>query len=212
MGDQIGKLGPAVGSRWKGKMIYRAYQKFVHNPKSEHQLLVRARFTLLAQLSAIFYQAAKLGFFDLGRQRQETEGNCFVSKNYPNVTGTAPDNVSIDPSKIDVSWGHLTGVVFSSSIGTSTPGTLTVTVTDVQDGIGDGSAEDNIYVFAYCPDAQNGILSAAARRTDGATLSVRYPSSWSGLEVHVYGFVVGGTAKTMGEASKSEYIGHAELG
>ena len=25
MGDQIGKLGPAVGSRWKGKMIYRAY-------------------------------------------------------------------------------------------------------------------------------------------------------------------------------------------
>ena len=212
MGDQIGKLGPAVGSRWKGKMIYRAYQKFVHDPKSEHQQLVRARFTLLTQLGRTFYQAAKLGFFDLARQRQETEGNCFVSKNYPNVTGTTPDNVSIDPTKIMVSLGNLPGVVFSSSIGTSTPGTLTVTVTDVMSGVMDASDEDNIYVFAYCPDAGNGVLSAPARRTDGATLSVRYPSSWSGLEVHVYGFVLGGIAKTMGVASNSEYVGHAELG
>jgi hypothetical protein len=111
-----------------------------------------------------------------------------------------------------VSLGNLPGVVFSSSIGTSTPGTLTVTVTDVMSGVMDASDEDNIYVFAYCPDAGNGVLSAPARRTDGATLSVRYPSSWSGLEVHVYGFVMGGIAKTMGVASNSEYVGHAELG
>ena len=42
---------------------------------------------------------------------------------------------------------------------------------------------------------------------DGATLTVRYPNSWSGLEVHVYGFVVAPS----GKASQSEYIGHAEL-
>ena len=56
--------------------------------------------------------------------------------------------------------------------------------------------------------AASGVLSAPARRTDGATLSVRYPNSWSGLEVHVYGFVV----NSENRASRSEYVGHAELG
>lgn len=211
MGDQIGKLGTAVGRRWKRKMIYSAYQGKVRNPKSESQQLVRARFTLLVQLSIVFHNALKLGFFNMGKQRQATEANCFVNMNYGNVTGSAPDNVSIDPSKITVSRGHLTGVVFSSTIGTSTPGTVTVTVTDINANIGQANSEDSIYCFVYCPDAQAGCLSAAAKRTDGATLSVRYPSSWSGLEVHVYGFVIGSTAETMGVASPSEYIGHAEL-
>ncbi len=32
MGIQIGKLGPAVGSMWKGKNVYRSYNPFVKPP------------------------------------------------------------------------------------------------------------------------------------------------------------------------------------
>ena len=203
----FGKAGDKVYSKLFGYQIERQYAK-PSNPRTEKQQLVRARFNLLVQLATIFSTACNLGLKRSSYNSKMFPANKFVSLNYPNVTGTAPDNVSIDPSKIGCSDGNLTGVVFSSTIGTATPGTVTITVTDVQSDIGNASAEDSIYCFVYCPDAQNGILSAAARRTDGATLSVRYPNSWSGLEVHVYGFVINDEYR----ASRSEYIGHAELG
>ena len=49
LGDQIGKLGTAVGRKWKRKMVYSAYQGKVKNPNTEEQQLVRARFALLGQ-------------------------------------------------------------------------------------------------------------------------------------------------------------------
>ena len=206
-----GSAGSKTFSVLFGNQVIKERQgkrKFTPN---EAQAVAQARLTLLSQLASIFDPALQLGFAKRAQGRMFA-ANLFVKMNYCNVTGTAPDNVSIDPSKIVCADGNLTGVVFSSSIGTATPGTVTVTVSDVMADVYKSSPEDSIYVFVYCPDAQNGILSAAARRTDGATLSVRYPNSWSGLEVHVYGFVIGGARKTKGKASDSEYIGHAELG
>ncbi len=49
MGIQIGKLGPAVGSMWKGKNVYRSYNPFVKPPptllgsKSRELLFLPAR-------------------------------------------------------------------------------------------------------------------------------------------------------------------------
>ena len=203
----FGKAGDKVYTKLFGYQIERQYAK-PSNPRTEKQQLTRARFNLLVQLATIFNAACSLGLKRVAYNSKMFPANKFVSLNYPNVNGTAPDNVSIDPSKVVCADGNLTGVVFSSSIGTATPGTITVSVTDINAGIGNSSAEDNIHCFVYCPDAQAGILSAAAKRVDGATLSVRYPSSWSGLEVHVYGFVVNDENR----ASNSEYIGHAELG
>ncbi len=203
----FGKAGDKVYTKLFGYQIERQYAK-PSNPRTEKQQLTRARFNLLVQLATIFSTAANIGLKRVAYNGKMFPANKFVSLNYPNVTGTTPDNVSIDPTKIVTADGNLTGVVFSSTIGTSTPGTITMTVTDVNAGIGNASDEDNIYCFAYCPDAGNGVLSAPARRTDGATLSVRYPTSWSGLEVHVYGFVV----NSENRASRSEYVGHAELG
>ena len=49
MGVQVGKLGPAVGSMWKGRNIFRAYNPFVKNPRTEKQQLQRARFSVIAK-------------------------------------------------------------------------------------------------------------------------------------------------------------------
>lgn len=206
-----GKVGANVFSKLFGQQIIREYAK-PSNPNTEKQQLVRARFLFMTKLSSVFEQSSLLAMKSRANSNGMFPNNMFFALNYKNITGTTPDNVSIDPTKILVSDGNLPGVVFSSTIGTATPGTLTVTVTDVQATAPRASDEDNIYVVAYCPDADMAIMSAPARRTDGATLSVRYPAGWSGLEVQVYGFVMGGLEKTNGKASRSEYIGHAELG
>ena len=208
-----GSAGSKTFSVLFGNQVIKERQgkrKFTPN---EAQAVAQARFALLVHMADAFEPALELGYARAARGRMFTR-NMFTRENYGNVTGTTPDNVHIDPTKIRISKGNLPGVVFSSAIGTSTPGTVTVSVTDVN-LVGKATDEDNIYVLVYCPDALKygaGILSAPARRTEGATLSVRYPMSWSGLEVHVYGFVMGGGKKTKGKASESEYVGHAELG
>lgn len=203
-----GKVGNLVGYSIYGKQAFRAYQPVVRNPKSAAQTVQRAKIALLTGVSIVFRAAARLGFTDEARARGCSAVNYFVHMNYPNVTGTTYDNVSIDPSRIVCAKGNVPGVTFSSSISTTTPGRVVMTVTDVNAEVEGASDEDNIYCFVYCPDAGTGILSAPARRTDGATLSVTYPSGWSGLEVHVYGFVV----NPENASSNSEYVGHAEIG
>lgn len=186
-----GKLGNSVGYILYGQQMFRAYvgKGEVSNPRTNAQLTQRSKITLLTGLSVVFRNAARLGFGDEAQSRGCSAVNYFVHKNYPNVTGTTPETVSIDPDRIVVAQGSVPGVVFSSTIGTSTPGTITISVTDAQSQVDGASSDDVIYVFAYCPDAGTGILSAPATRADGASLSVRYPTSWSGLEVHVYGWV-----------------------
>lgn len=208
-----GRLGGFVYKKDAfGEQVISIYKGKPRDPKTESQQLTRSKLGLLSSLGHIFLPATRLGLKTYGAENKIFPSNAFFKLNYGNLTGTAPDNVSIDPSKIVCAWGNLTGVVFSSTIGTSTPGTLTVSVTDINAEVFDASSNDSIYCFVFCPDAKAGVLSAAAHRTDGATLSVRYPNSWSGLEVHVYGFVIGGSDETIGTASQSEYIGHAELG
>lgn len=205
-----GKLGNSVGYTLYGQQMFRAYvgKGEIVNPKSAAQMLQRAKIKALTATSIIFRAAAVLGFKDEARSRGCSAVNFFVHENYPMVTGTTPETVIIDPSRISCSRGNVPGVVFSSSFGTSTPGTLAVTVTYGNEHAEGASTDDNVYVILFCPDAGTSTLSAPARRSDGATLNIRYPESWSGLEVHAYGFVV----NEDGKSSNSEYIGHAELG
>lgn len=205
-----GKLGNSVGYTLYGQQMFRAYvgKGEVTNPKSAAQMVQRAKIALLTGISVVFRAAARLGFTDEARARGCSAVNFFVHQNYRSVTGTTYDNVSIDPSRIVCAKGNVPPVVFNSTISTSTPGAITMTVSDVNAQVDGASDEDNIYCFAYCPDAGAGILSAPARRTEGATMIIRYPNGWSGLEVHVYGFVV----NLENASSNSQYVGHAELG
>lgn len=205
-----GKLGNSVGYTLYGQQMFRAYvgKGEVSNPKSTAQMLQRAKITLLTGMSVVFRSAARLGFTDEARARGCSAVNFFVHMNYPGVTGTTYDNVHLDPTRIICAKGNVPSVVFNSTISTSTPGAITMTVSDVNAQVDGASDEDNIYCFAYCPDAGTGILSAPASRTDGASIIIRYPTGWSGLEVHVYGFVV----NLENASSNSAYIGHTELG
>ena len=67
------------------------------------------------------------------------------------------------------------------------------------------SGDDEVYLYAYCPEAGEGVLSAPAYRKSGS-VQLTLPERWQGKEVHLYGFAV----DYRGEASGTAYIGCLE--
>ena len=65
--------------------------------------------------------------------------------------------------------------------------------------------DDEVYVYAYCPEMEQGVLSAPAYRRMGS-VQLTLPERWQGKEVHLYGFAV----DLDGEASETVYIGVME--
>ena len=64
------------------------------------------------------------------------------------------------------------------------------------------SGDDEVYVYAYCPEMEQGVLSAPAYRRMGS-VQLTLPERWQGKEVHLYGFAV----DYEGNASDTTYIG-----
>ena len=65
-----------------------------------------------------------------------------------------------------------------------------------------GSGDDEVYVYAYCPEMEEGVLSASAWRRSGR-VQLTLPERWQGKEIHFYGFAV----DEKGAASATVYIG-----
>ena len=208
LGDQIGKLGTAVGRRWKRKMVYASYQGKVRNPRTEKQVEARLRFAALSKLASAFLGAIDKGFKKMSEMRQTTTGNCFVSMNYTAVTLDEGGMVDVRFSKLAVSDGSLPAVTFGTA-DFSEPETVSVPF----QGNGDQpntDPKDEVYLFAYQPDLNQGMLSAAALRSQG-TARMTVPSTWQGMQVHIYGFAVGDSDKKRGVASESDYIGSGTI-
>ncbi len=64
------------------------------------------------------------------------------------------------------------------------------------------SGDDEVYLYAYCPEMEQGVLCAPAYRRMGS-VQLTLPERWQGKEVHLYGFAV----DYEGNASDTTYIG-----
>ena len=69
-----------------------------------------------------------------------------------------------------------------------------------------GSGDDEVYLYAYCPEMEEGVLSASAWRRSGS-VQLTLPERWQGKAVHLYGFAV----DEKGQASATVYIGAREM-
>lgn len=92
----VKKLGSVVGQKaGDGKYKVYAYQPEVSNPRTDAQLIQRAKFTFVTQLAAIFTDAGIIG---LERQPYTTLRTAFASINLPKVQV----NTAIQPNEVDV--------------------------------------------------------------------------------------------------------------
>lgn len=193
----IGKVGTVVGFKHFGKSIMRAYQKAVKNPRTAEQRLVRAKFGLLGRMGTALLPAIDEGLAPAAARKQLTPLNAFVQYNWRNTRGDDAESVSVDFTGVALSLGSLQLPGF----GTPDFGEeLTVKVGYAPNSDVPGTDDDDaVYIAVYQPDSGQAVTSKAAKRSEG-TVSVKVPSTWSGLSVHTYGFAVGVGGRNSGTA------------
>ena len=205
-----GKIGNVVTMIQRGRNFVRIYVDEIANPNTDKQQLIRARFKKLGQLAAEFLAAITQGFHYKAKQKKDFPANEFLRVNWEAVSASSPDDVTVNYAEMKVAEGPTKEVTFGAvDWGADEHLTIAVTYT----GNTDSSArngDDEVYIFAYVPEINEGILSSPAVRSAGE-ISLTVPAGWNGLVVHLWGFTIGKTKKTMGKASDSAYIGHHEI-
>ena len=76
----IGKLGNVVGFNWKGINLQRALTKST-DPRTEKQLLQRAKFALAGKLGSVVYEAVYVGFRSEAAEHRSTQSGLFLKYN-----------------------------------------------------------------------------------------------------------------------------------
>lgn len=198
MGGFSGRLGPAVGYRWRGVWCMRAHQTEVRNPRTPAQMANRDMFKREVQLAASMRWAVNLGFRDLSYDMHMTPYNLFVHLNQeafslqhdPSEAGQ-PEGTSgvftVDYSRLRFCSGPLAGVAFGQKQWTA-DNVLTVAFEKTDDSSLKASGFDSVYLYVYCPDLELGFMASPVyRRTK--RVSVALPDSFAGREVQLYGMV-----------------------
>lgn len=198
-GPFIGRLGPAVGYMWKQRNCVRAYRGHINYPNTEHQREERDWFVGMVRFAAQARRVLKMG---LARQAAEacmTEGNYFVMKNKQHFVRTE-GRVEVDYSRLQLTAGPAADVYFHEP--RFEEDEMLVVDFEKNTLFFHSSSDDQVYLYAYAPALGKGLLSAPVPRRR-KSVAVRLPEEWSGVEVHLYGFVV----DREGRPSNSTYIG-----
>lgn len=211
MGHQVGKLGQAVGYVVDGVQLYRAYNAHVKDPRTELQLLQRAKLAMLGNMASTFKVATCIGF-QKTRRRLNNYISTFTKANKDCVIGNTVDELTIDFSALSLSEGSLVPAGYGSA-SSSVGGVVEVPLTDNSKMPG-ASASDKVYVVVYQPDTDVVFVGEPSTRS-ASKASVSVPEDWSGLDVHVYAFACAandnsvGSVKVMsaGTCSPTSYLG-----
>lgn len=216
LGNQRGKLGPAVGFVIDGKQLYRAYTDAVSNPRTTKQTFTRTKMARLGSVAKIFKTAASIGFRNV-RKPLQSGFSTFMKKNWEAVSGETVDELSVEYAQLVMSEGTLPAPSFGT-LGLETALTVECSFTSQSD-IEGADSKDQVFVFVYQPDKNEGVLAPPVLRSSGR-VSITVPASWSGMKVHVYGYARATMEKynefgilltRMGDTSATQYIGSGTI-
>lgn len=201
----VGKVGTVVGSFWKGLPVMRAYKRVVKDANTNAQQLIRTRFAAATTLASAFLYAIRIGFKQVARSKKMTEGDIFIKENWDEITADTPGAATIDYPDLVIAKGGLPEVLFGN-VTTTEPLSIGITMQDTSGVIG-ADATDKVYIFAYSPEAQAGVISDGRNTRADTSATLNVPAYWNGHRVHVWGFAVGAGSDNKGVISNSRYIG-----
>ena len=198
LGGFSGKVGPVIGSSWKGKATMRALALHVHQPRTLLQLAERARFGLIGSFLSNFTQALAVGW--KLRENGTTAQNEAMRYNLANaLTGTYPQ-YDVDYQKVRVSDGNLVGADNATASDNGSGG-CDVSWID-NSGVGNARPDDGMLFCIYYKTKDEAVTRLdVAERSDGSFVYT-YPVSWSGDTAYVWiGF-----RNSAGTCSRSQYL------
>ena len=198
LGAFSGRLGPAVGYLWMGRQCVRSLPTEVHNPRTPRQQAGRAVFGAASSLAASMSQALTVGLRGVAAAMRMSARNVFISLNRQHISLMEGELV-VDYGALRVAEGELEEVTFGEV--EQAGGSICVAFTS--EG---GRGADYVYLYAYAPEVQMGLLSVPALRCAGR-VSIELPTAFRGHAVHLYGFAWDHDL----QASPSVYLGCLEL-
>ncbi len=196
-----GSVGTVIGYLWRGKWCLRARPRQVRNPRTAAQQLNRLLFKEAVQLAGRMKEVLRKGMNDSALRQHLTACNLFFKNNRPCFTAGADGHLAVDWEALSVSDGALPAPLFGEP---DAAAPLVIPFEPCAPG-SRASGADEVYVWAWCPAAGEGLLSPAARRNSGH-VTLTLPDAWQGKEVHLYGFAV----DYKGKASVTIYLGSLE--
>ena len=203
LGGFNGKLGPVVGYMWRGVWCMRAHNPFPHNPRTKAQTEHREMFKREVQLAASMRWAVNLGLRDLAYEMHMTAYNLFVHLNQP-AFGLEDGAFAVDYSQLRFSAGQRAAVAFGTPQ-VDEHNVLTVSFGKDNSGLR-ASAYDSVYLYAYCPDLEDGFMAAPVYRR-AKRITVALPDEYAGHELQLYGMV----CSDDGQWSETVYVGVGSL-
>lgn len=215
LGQQVGKVGPVVGRLFRGEIIYSAYQPVVGNPKTNAQLVHRAKFAAVSATGHAFGCATRLGFGRAVAGTKYSPRNLFAKLNQGAFTASTPESVVVSYPNLVIAAGGLCPVSFDVP-SFAEPLKVSVNYVDGVNGC-QKTPSDKVYLVAFAPDMNQAVVSTGEARDEG-TIELEVPSTWNGLKVHVWGFVRndGQLYEPLqipaGECSGSTYVGTGTIG
>ena len=202
-GPFTGKVGPAVGSSWRGISVIRSLPSPRTRPFTKGELAQQMKFKLLTAFLLRVMPLMNVTFKNLAVRM--TGFNKGYSYNIKNVfTGEYPD-LSIDYSLVMLSRGDLPNADSPSAI-SSASGSLDFSWID-NTGKGKALKTDRAFVAIYCKEKSNWQykLDVADRSAGRYSMDVK---EFSGKTVHGY---IGFLSPDGTEVSDSIYTGIVEI-
>ena len=207
LGTVVGKLGPVVGYRWRGRPVFRAYVAHIHYPDTALQQAERRWFVAMVRFASAARQALLMGFREAALRAGMTEGNYFVLSNkrfFHRAPAAASDGQQLPSPRVDydrlvLSKGPVAPVLPTSR--TVDPDGVLVVGFDRNRHQLRSRSSDRVYLYVHNATTGRGLLSAPVARSEGS-VAMRLPDGWAAHDLHCYLFAV----DRQGRASASAYV------
>ena len=201
LGGFSGKVGPVIGAGWKGKATMRAQAISRKDPKTDAQLLQRAKFTLVGKFIMSLMQIFKAGF--KAAEDGTTSLNEAMSYNLKNaVIGTVIGDLAIDPENVRYSVGGLPGLEGVDAIDDAS-GHIKVTWLDNTGG--EAHANDTVTFILMNKNKDEVKKSDGTTKRSTGTFTFSTPAEWSEDDIYVH---VTMKSDISAQTSQSQYLGH----
>jgi len=191
--------GDVTFTTWKGIAVFKKRVREVRNPRTNAQMIQRARMKALSELGSLAIQAIRYGFKKFATKKSEY--NVFSSENIAEVTGFPDLTSDVNFPNLIFSKGNLQGID-----GLSAPNIAgdDVTVTWTAPGAGDADENHEVILLAIRTNraATADTVPLVAKTVGTATAVI--PDVQAGDTIEVYAFA---RNPLNGEVSNTFYAG-----